>query len=136
MARIIQGCSRDMLFEPDPAWDWSDNRDGVLVVELGWSPDALAGRLADLVVSPALAAALVAHGVSGFRSSAARGVFREDPFGVEPGASPPPLVRLVAGDDPAADVACVPSVGLTVSGRALDVLRTHCARLQVETIDS
>jgi hypothetical protein len=122
--------------EPDPAWDWSEEQNGELVVELSWPPDALAGRLEDLVVSPALAAALVARGLTGFLTSAASGVFRDDAFGIEQGVTPPPLLRLLAGEDPAQDVAYVPRVGLTVSARALDVLQAHCDRLQVETIDS
>ncbi|GAA4965336.1 hypothetical protein [Actinoplanes utahensis] len=117
------------VLEPDPAWDWSEEQDGVFVVELSWVPDALAGRLAKLVVSPALAADLESRGVGGFRTGPARGLLGEDSF-AEPGTPPPPLLRLIPGEDPAEDIAFLPGVGLTVSERALEVLRAHCGQLQ------
>lgn len=116
--------------EPDPAWDGWDEEDGVLVVELSWLPDALAGRSEQLVVSPALAEALRSNGITGFQTGAARGILDEDAFDVEPGTPPPPLLRLIPGDDPTADVRYTRPGGLTVSRRALDVLRAHCEHLQ------
>ncbi|WP_157442044.1 hypothetical protein [Actinoplanes awajinensis] len=76
------------IVEPDPAWDWTEEVDDVLVVELSWPPDALAGRLDELVASPALVAALTAGGITGFRTAGARGVYREDSFDVDPDTPP------------------------------------------------
>lgn len=120
--------------QPDPAWDWNEvDGDGVLVVELSWTPDAMAARNEDIVVSPALADALVAAKVTGFTTGAARGVYSEQAFGVDEGEEPPALLRLIPGDDPAADIAYVKGDGLTVSRRALDLLRAHCQNLQIDT---
>lgn len=120
--------------QPDPVWDGSQERDGVLLVELSWTPDALAGRPPDLVVSPALAAALTAHELTGFRTGAAQAAYDEDAFDVEPGTPPPPLVRLILGDDETRDLAYARPRGLTASNRALDVLQAHCDHLQAERI--
>jgi len=124
--------ARRYAIEPDPAWDWHEERDGVLTVELSWAPDALAGRLAELVASPALAAAFSTEGLTGYRTNAARGYFHEDAFGVKDGETPPPLVRIVVEEDPTADFSYERSQGLTVSARALAVLRAHCQKLQIE----
>ncbi|WP_203823250.1 hypothetical protein [Actinoplanes palleronii] len=117
------------IVEPDPAWDWTEEVDDVLVVELSWPPDALAGRLDELVASPALVAALTSGGITGFRTAGARGVYREDSFDVDPDTPPPPLTRLLVGDDPAADMSYAAHTGLSVSQRTLEILRTHCERL-------
>jgi hypothetical protein len=45
--------------EPDPAWDLSELDGETLSVELSWIPDALAGRLEELVATPPLTQALV-----------------------------------------------------------------------------
>ncbi|WP_433045501.1 hypothetical protein [Dactylosporangium sp. CS-033363] len=115
--------------DPDPAWDLCEDRDGVLTVELSWLPDGLAARLTEIVASPALVAELTAAGLTGFSTAPAAGYFREDSF-VEPGTAPPELVRLVPGADPGADFAYVERAGLTVSERALQILRAHCRRLE------
>lgn len=117
--------------EPDPAWDGcEEDDDGVLTVELSWKPDALAARAPDIVASPALAAALTAAGLTGFRTGEARGTYDYDQvFDVEEGELPPPLVRLVVGDDPRADFSYARPAGLTVSPAALAVLHAHCERL-------
>lgn len=116
---------------PDPAWDGSDEEDGVLTVELSWPPDALAGRPPELVASPELVAVMAAAGLTGYRTGAARGRYDQDGFGVEAGASPPPLVRLVVGDDPAADFSYRDEEGLTVTERTLILLQAHCQNLTV-----
>lgn len=121
------------VVEPDPAWDGFEEEDGVLVVELSWEPDALAGRLDELVATPQLVAALTQAGVSGFTTGAARGWYdEENSFDVEPGTPPPDLVRLVVGADPQADLSYDPPRGLLVSEAALAVLNQHCERLDVE----
>jgi hypothetical protein len=129
---IEDGAARRYAIDPDPAWDFYDEVDGVLTVELSWAPDALAGRQPEFVASPGLVAALEADGLTGYRTGAARGYYREDSFGVEEGETPPSLVRLIVDERPGADFSCVPGEGLTVSPRALAVLRAHCLNLQVE----
>src|SRR5688572_23148914 len=102
--------------EPDPAWDLSELDGETLSVELSWMPDALAGRLEDLVATPSLVQALLAAGVSGFSTGPARGYFTENSFG---GPAPAPeLCRLVVGDDPSADLFYLPGEGLVASERA------------------
>ena len=120
--------------DPDPAWDAYDEADGVLVVELSWLPDALAGRPPEIVAAPELVAALAAAGLTGYRTGPARGHFGAQVIGVEPATAPPPLARLLVGDDPAADFAYEHSRGLTVSARALAVLRAHCDHLTVTPV--
>lgn len=119
------------VVEPDPAWDESDVVDGVLVVRLSWEPDALAGRLEELVATPALVAAFGQAGITGFTTGAARGRYDEDSFDVEEGARPPDLVRLHVGTDHRADLSYDPPRGLVVSEAALAVLRRFCDRLDV-----
>lgn len=123
---------RRFVLEPDPAWDWYDDQDGVLTVELSWMPDALAGRLTELVVSPELAGALAAGGVTGFTVGIAVGFFAErGALDVLPGELPPDLVRLCVGDDLSADLAYLPGIGLTASQRVLDLFKAHCRHLDV-----
>jgi hypothetical protein len=129
-----EGAAQRYAVMPDPAWDWSEEPDGVLTMELSWAPDALAGRAPDFVASPALVAALSAEGLTGYRTAAARGYFHEDAFGVEPGEAAPALVRVIVEADPAADFSYERGPGLTVSPRALAVLRAHCQNLQVEAV--
>jgi hypothetical protein len=117
--------------DPDPAWDGSEEENGVLVVELSWPPDALAGRPPELVASPALVEIMTAAGLTGYRPGAARGEYGEGAFDVEEGASPPPLVRLVVGEDPAADFSYREVEGLTVTERTLILLQAHCRNLTV-----
>ncbi|WP_067500190.1 hypothetical protein [Actinoplanes sp. TFC3] len=119
------------IVEPDPAWDASTDENGVLTVELSWPPDALAGRQEELVISPGLAQALTGAGLTGFTTAAAAGVYLDQTFGVEPGDVPPPLLRLVPGDDALADLAYVPGKGFSVSEKALQVLQAHCKSLMV-----
>ena len=118
--------------QPDPAWDYCEDTDGVLTVELSWVPDALAARAPQIVATPALIAALSAAGLTGFRTGEARGYYREDSFDVEEGEAPPALVRLIVGDDPKADFSYERSSGLTTSPSALAVLQAHCRHLRVE----
>ena len=117
---------------PDPAWDGSEEEDGVLVVELSWPPDALAGRPPELVASPELVTVMAAAGLTGYRTGAARGEYGDGAFDVEEGATPPPLVRLIVDDDPAADFSYREAEGLTVTERTLILLQTHCQNLTVE----
>lgn len=118
--------------DPDPAWDYYEEEDGVLRVELSWAPDALAGRTTELVARPELIAAMQAEGLTGYRTGPAAGYYGEQVIGVEEGEAPPELVRVLPGDDPAADLAYEQGVGLTVSERALAVLRAHCTNLTVK----
>ena len=126
------GAPRRYEIDPDPAWDWYDEEDGVLAVELSWAPDALAGRPPELVASPELVSAMSAEGLTGFRTGAARGFFSQNAFGVEEGTTAPPLVRILVDENPAADFSYERSQGLTVSERALALLRAHCANLTVD----
>jgi hypothetical protein len=121
---------RRYLVEPDPAWDWFEDRDGVLTVELSWPPDALAGRGDDIVADPILVRALQGAGITGFHTAPAAGRYREDSFGVDASTPPPALVRLHVDGDDAADVRYHPTDGLVVTERALAVLRTYCTGLQ------
>ena len=120
--------------EPDPALDGADELDGVFVVELTWVPDALAGRLDELVASPQLVAALTQAGISGFTTGAARGWYDDENSFVDEGTPPPELVRLVVGSDPDADMSLRGPRGfqLYVSEAALAVLQQHCQSLGVE----
>lgn len=117
--------------DPDPVWDDHDEENGVLVVELSWRPDPLAGRPPELVASPELVAAMSAAGLTGYRTGPARGRYGEDTFGVDGDAAPPPLVRLIVDGDPAADFAYRRDEGLTVTERALILLQAHCRNLTV-----
>ena len=121
------------LVEPDPAWDWFEDRDGVFTVELSWPPDALAGRGEDIVASPDVVRALQGAGITGFRTAPAAGHYREDSFGVDADTPPPELVRLLVDGDDEADLRYRPTEGLVVTERALAVLRSHCTSLQVRT---
>lgn len=99
-------------------------------------PDALAGRMTDLVVSPELAQALTSANVSGFTTGVAVATFAEQgAFDVPAGTPPPKLLRLCVGDDLAADLSFHPEVGLTASQRALDVLNAYCDHLEVRELD-
>ena len=119
--------------QPDPAWDWNEeDGDGVLVVELSWSPDGLAARNEQIVVRTEVADALAAAEITGFTLGPARGVYSEQALEMEDGDEPPGLLRLTPGDDPAADIAYVEQDGLTVSKRALDVLQAHCTNLRID----
>ncbi|MCA2218595.1 hypothetical protein [Jidongwangia harbinensis] len=104
----------------------------MLSVELSWAPDALAGRPPELVASPELVAAMAAAGLTGYTTGAARGYFGDGAFGIEDGAIAPELIRLIVGDDPAADVSYVRGQGLAVSERALALLRAQCQSLTVQ----
>ena len=126
------GAPRRIAIAPDPAWDWYEEEDGVLAVELSWMPDALAGRAPDFVAGPELIEAMSAAGLTGYRTGAARGYFGEQVVDVEEGTPPPPLVRLLVDDDPAADFAYERGQGLTVTERALAVLQAHCRNLTVQ----
>jgi hypothetical protein len=55
-------------------------------------------------------------------------------FDVEEGEEPPPLVRLVVGDDPAEDFSYARPAGFTASPRAVAVLQAYCTNLQVEPV--
>ena len=128
------GAPRRYAIAPDPAWDWYDEEDGgVLSVELSWAPDALAGRPPELVASPELAEALAAEGLTGFSTGPARGYFTEGAIGVDEGAAPPELVRLIVGEDPSADFSYERSEGLTVTERALTLLQARCQNLTVKS---
>jgi hypothetical protein len=118
--------------EPDPAWDLSDLEGETLSVELSWMPDALAGRLEELVASPALVRALQEAALTGFTTQAARGYFTEN--SLDDSAAAPELRRLVVGDDPAADLAYLPRTGLVASEQAVAVLRAHCTRTTFELL--
>jgi hypothetical protein len=117
---------------PDPAWDGYEEEDGVFVVELSWPPDPLAGRPPQLVASPELVTVMAAAGLTGYRTGAARGEYGENTFHVEEGVTPPPLVRLIVGDDPAADFSYRQDEGLTVTERTLILLQARCQNLTVE----
>lgn len=126
-----RGSAHRIGIDPDPAWDGSGQQSGVLAVELTWPPDALAGRPPELVASPELIAAMSAAGFTGYRTGAVRARYDEDAFGVEDGDTPPPLVRLIVGDDEAADFSYQRPAGLTVTERALILLQAHCGNLTV-----
>ncbi|MFC6018035.1 hypothetical protein ACFP2T_17685 [Plantactinospora solaniradicis] len=126
------GTPRRYKIAPDPAWDWCDEEDGVLSVELSWAPDPLAGRPPELVASPELVTALSAERLTGYTTGTARGTFGDGAFGVEEGATVPELVRLIVGEDPAADFSYERSQGLTVSERALALLQARCQNLTVK----
>ncbi|AGZ41296.1 hypothetical protein [Actinoplanes friuliensis] len=117
--------------DPDPAWDGSDEDNGVLVVELSWPPDPLAGRPPQLVATPELVALMAEAGFTGYRTGEVRATYDEDAFDVEDGAAPPPLVSFMVGDDTGADFAYWPGEGLTVTERALILLQAHCQNLRV-----
>lgn len=125
------GAPRRYEIDPDPAWDLYDEEDGVLSVELSWVPDPLAGRPPELVASPELVTALSAEGLTGYTTGAARGYFNEYTPAAEEGAAVPELVRLIVGEDPAADFSYERSQGLTVSERALALLQARCQNLTV-----
>jgi hypothetical protein len=122
--------SSRFVLDPDPAWDASEVQGKVLVVELTWMPDALAGRRDELVVSPTLAEAMATAGLTGYTMGEARGALDEDGF-TEPSDSAPPLMRLIPGDDPAMDLAYVPQEGLIASPRATAIIAGHCKELAV-----
>ncbi|GGQ56330.1 hypothetical protein [Couchioplanes azureus] len=128
------GGPRRYEIDPDPAWDLSDVQDGVLTVELSWVPDSLAGRPPALVASPELVAALSAEGLTGYTTGAARASFDEDSPAAEEGVAVPELVRLIVGDDPAADFFYERSQGLVVSERALALLQAQCRNLTVTPV--
>jgi hypothetical protein len=125
------GTPRRYKIDPDPAWDGSDEEDGVLNVELSWVPDPLAGRVPELVASPELVTAMATERLTGYTTGAARSYFGDGAFGVEEGATAPELVRLIVGEDPTADLFYERSQGLTVSERALALLRPWCRNLTV-----
>lgn len=125
------GGPRRYKIDPDPAWDGSDVADGVLIVELSWVPDPLAGRPPELVASPELIMAMSVEGLTGYTTDAARGHFGENSFGVEDGAAAPELIRLIVGEDPAADFFHERSQGLIVSERTLTLLQSRCPNLRV-----
>ena len=107
----------------------------MLTVELSWVPDALARRAPELVASQKLVDAIAAEGLTGYRTGEARGVYVEGAFGVTTSDTPPPLVRIVVEENPAADFSYERSQGLTVSERALVLLRAHCESLTVHEDD-
>jgi hypothetical protein len=123
--------SHRIAIDPDPAWDGYEEENGVLAVELSWAPDALAGRPPELVASPELVSVLSSAGLTGYRTAEVRAQYGEDAFDVEEGATPPPLVRLIVDDDPAADFSYRRGEGLTVTERALVLLQAHCQSLTV-----
>jgi len=125
------GGPRRYEIDPDPVWDLSDVRDGVLTVELSWVPDALAGRPPELVAGPELVAALHREGLTGYTTGAARATFDEQSPAAEEGVAVPELLRLIVGDDASADLSYQPVRGLVVSERALTVLQSHCHNLTV-----
>ena len=106
----------------------------MFVVELSWVPDPLAGRPPQLVGSPGLVAAMAVAGLTGYTTGAARGRFGEGAFGVEEGALAPDLIRLVVGDDPAADFFYEQGQGLIISERALALLQACCQSLRVTPV--
>ncbi len=122
--------------EPDPAWDWDDEVDGVLTVELSWAPDALAGRLETLVASPELVAALSREGLTGYTTGPARGYFDEQSDEAETGAAVPELVQFIVGEDPTADFFYQHTQGLVISERALTLLQPRCRNLTVQAAGS
>ncbi|GIH03843.1 hypothetical protein Rhe02_19100 [Rhizocola hellebori] len=126
--------SQRFALEPDPAWDWSEtDAEGALVVELSWLPDALAGRLDELVASPDLARALTEAGVTGFTIATARGLLHEN-FFEAPGTPSPQLQRLVVGDELHADLSYQRKTGLIASPRAVAVLAAHCRQLTISPL--
>jgi hypothetical protein len=120
--------------DPDPAWDGSDQEDGVLTVELSWVPDQLAGRPPELVAGPELVTTLAAEGLTGYTTGAVRASFDEQSVAAEAGAVVPELVRLIAGEDPAADFFYERSQGLIISERALALLQPRCQNLTVRPV--
>jgi hypothetical protein len=118
------------VIEPDPAWDAAVETDGELVVEVTWLPNALAGRGDELVASLALVDALTVAGITGFTTAPARAIIPDGAF-VEPGTAPPVVVRLLTGDDPAADLAYVDGHGLIASPRATAIIVGHCGEAAV-----
>lgn len=122
------------VVEPDPAWDWSEEPDGVLTVELSWKPDALAGRLEEIVASPALIEALRDAGFAGFETAPARGYFGEDSFEDDESTPVPELIRLKVSSDQTADLYYEPRIGLVVTEQVLTVLRAHCTRMTVAAL--
>jgi hypothetical protein len=132
---VDSGSKGWFVVEPDPAWDWSEDVDGVLTVELSWKPDGIAGRLDELVTSPALLRDLQEAGFSGFNTGPARGYYREDSFGADESTPAPDLIQLNVDHDEAGDIHYVPEVGLIVSGRVLSVLKDHCTRMSAEDLD-
>jgi hypothetical protein len=131
----VSGVPRRYEIDPDPAWDVSDEQDGVLTVVLSWVPDPLAGRPPDLAASPELAAALSSDGLTGFTTGPVQATYDEDAFDGAGGMTPPELVRLIVGGDPAADFCYERGEGLIVSERALALLRTRCGNLTVRPTD-
>ncbi|AEV86951.1 hypothetical protein ACWT_5932 [Actinoplanes sp. SE50] len=129
------GVPRRYEIDPDPAWDGSDDQDGVLTVVLSWVPDPLVGRPPELAASPELVAALLADGLTGFITGPARATYDEDAFDGAGVMTPPELVRLIVGGDPAADFFYGWGEGLVVSERALALLQTRCRNLTVRPTD-
>jgi hypothetical protein len=129
-----EGSDKPRRYEiaPDPAWDWYEEEDGVLVVELSWAPDPFAGRTTELVAGPDFVSLMAAEGLTGYRTGPARGYYDEQAVEAEAGQNPPPLVRIIVGADPAADFSYAQSEGLVVSERALALLRAHCENLLVK----
>ncbi|GAB7037683.1 MULTISPECIES: hypothetical protein [Catenuloplanes] len=128
------GGPRRYKVDPDPAWDGYDVEDGVLVVELSWMPDPLAGRPPELVAGPELVAAMSAEGFTGYVTGAARAHFGDGAFGVDDDTAAPELVRLVVGEEPAADFSYERGQGLIVSERALALLQSHCQNLRANPL--
>jgi hypothetical protein len=121
------------FLEPDPAWDVSTIDGDLLEVELSWFPDALEGRLDELLVSPALVDSLMAAGITGFTTGPGRGFFTDNAL-VDPNTMPPALVRLLVGDDVSADLAYLSRECLVASDRARAIISQHCTRLDVEEV--
>ena len=124
------------VVDPDPAWDLSELRNSTLHVELSWNPDALAGRLEELVASPKLVSALEVAGITGFTSSPAYGYFSSDAIGVTHETVAPELLQLHVGRDGHADLSYLPESGLIASERAVEVIRRHCDKAAIEPLPS
>lgn len=118
------------VLEPDPAWDGSETDNDELIVELTWLPDALAGRLEELVASAELTAALVNASITGVTTARARAVITDNSF-IDMDAAAPTVVRLIVGHDPTADLAFVPGHGLVASPRATAIIAGHCDRIDI-----
>ncbi|WP_328468404.1 hypothetical protein OHA21_51705 [Actinoplanes sp. NBC_00393] len=125
------GGPRRYEIDPDPAWDLSDEQDGVLTVELSWVPDSLAGRPPELVASPELVAVMAGAGLTGYTTGAARATFDEQSPAAEEGVPVPELVQLIVGTDASADFSLEQGFGLVLSERALAVIQPHCRNLTV-----
>jgi hypothetical protein len=69
-------------------------------------------------------------GITGFTTAPAHVIIPDDAF-VEPGTAPPPVIRLIAGDDPVADLAYLDGHGLIASPRATAIVVAQCGRASV-----